>query len=191
MTRRRRPSARLEDGASPRPSDDDIHGKPGHLIRRLQQIAVAIFVAETEGFDVTPVQYAALLAIRIHPGIDQTTLVNVIAFDRSTIGAVVERLEAKKLIQRAAGAEDRRTKLLFITPQGRKLLADAATAVEAAQRTILAPLNQQERTAFMRILTKLVDSNNDHSRAPLRLPAEAENPRSAPRARAAGSAGGR
>ena len=104
--------------------DHPIYSKPGHLVRRLQQIAVAIFMAETERFNVTPVQYSALLTVELHPGIDQTTLVNIIAFDRSTIGNVVGRLESKKLIKRAAGSRDRRTKRLTITPQGRRLLRE-------------------------------------------------------------------
>ena len=45
-----------------------IYDQPGHLIRRLQQIAVALFMAETKEFDITPIQYAALLAVRLHPG---------------------------------------------------------------------------------------------------------------------------
>jgi DNA-binding MarR family transcriptional regulator len=82
-------------------ADNLIYDKPGHLIRRLQQIAVAIFMNETKAFDITPVQYAALLAIDLYPGVDQTALVNIIAFDRSTIGDVVERLIAKGLARRA------------------------------------------------------------------------------------------
>jgi MarR family transcriptional regulator, lower aerobic nicotinate degradation pathway regulator len=81
--------------------EQDIYSRPGHLIRRLQQIAVAIFMEETAEFDVTPVQYSALLAVRNHPGIDQTSLMKTIAFDRSTIGDVVKRLENKRLIRRA------------------------------------------------------------------------------------------
>src|SRR5882724_10320385 len=42
--------------------DHLIYDQPGHLIRRLQQIAVALFMAETKEFDITPIQYAALLA---------------------------------------------------------------------------------------------------------------------------------
>ena len=45
----------------------DVYVAPGHLIRRSQQIAVAIFFEEFEGYDVTPVQYAALIAIRDRP----------------------------------------------------------------------------------------------------------------------------
>jgi MarR family transcriptional regulator, lower aerobic nicotinate degradation pathway regulator len=89
----------------------DIYSRPGHLVRRLQQIAVAIFMEETAEFDVTPVQYSALLAVRNHPGIDQTSLMKIIAFDRSTIGDVVKRLENKRLIRRATSDADRRTKI--------------------------------------------------------------------------------
>ncbi len=78
----------------------DLHAMPGHLIRRAQQIAVAIFMEECAEFDLTPVQYAALAAIRENPGTDATRLSALIAFDRSTLGSVLERLEARKLVTR-------------------------------------------------------------------------------------------
>ena len=78
----------------------DLHSKPGHLIRRAQQIAVAIFMEECAGFDLTPVQYAVLVAIRENPGIDATRLSALIAFDRSTLGVVLERLEVRRLVKR-------------------------------------------------------------------------------------------
>jgi DNA-binding MarR family transcriptional regulator len=92
-----------------------LYAKPGHLIRRLQQIAVAIFMEDTEDFDITPVQYAALTAVREHPDVDVTRLSALIAFDRSTLGNVVERLEAKGRLVRCEGQSDRRIKLLRIT----------------------------------------------------------------------------
>jgi MarR family transcriptional regulator, lower aerobic nicotinate degradation pathway regulator len=147
----------------------DIYSRPGHLIRRLQQIAVAIFMAETAGFGITPVQYSALLAVRNHRGIDQTTLTEIIAYDRSTIGEVVKRLETKRLIRRAIGDKDRRTKLLYITPAGRRLLSRLKKIVDTAQDKIVGPLDDDTRATFMRIMRKLVDLNNDHSRVPLHL----------------------
>ena len=83
--------------------DPRIYDKPGHLIRRLQQISLALFMDETKAFEITPVQYAALAAIDSHPGLDQTELCHLIAIDRSTVGDVVTRLERKKLIRRTAG----------------------------------------------------------------------------------------
>lgn len=142
--------------------------RPGHLIRRLQQISFALFMDQTRKFEITPVQYSAIFAINNHPGIDQTALCNIIAFDRSTIGDVVTRLEKKKLIKRVNGPVDRRTKSLYITQSGRRLLRDIAPAVASTQRLILAPLKPGERDVFMRMLKALVQLNNEHSRAPLR-----------------------
>ena len=103
---------------------DAVYTAPGYLFRRMQQIAVAIFVEECRAFDLTPVQYAALIAIHTHPGIDATRLSAVIAFDRSTLGNVIERLEAKRLIERKPSAEDKRVKLLYLTKSGAALLRD-------------------------------------------------------------------
>ena len=149
-------------------ADNLIYDKPGHLIRRLQQIAAAIFMNETKAFDITPVQYAALLAIDLHPGVDQTALVNIIAFDRSTIGDVAERLIAKGLVRRARGTIDRRTKVLNITPAGRALLSKIEPAVQSAQKLIVAPLRPNERKLFLNMMKRLVNINNAHSRAPRR-----------------------
>src|ERR1700682_562067 len=97
---------------------DAVYAAPGYLFRRMQQIAVAIFVEECKAYDLTPVQYAALVAIHTHPGIDATRLSAVIAFDRSTLGSVIERLEAKDYIERRAGRVGERGKLLHFARQG-------------------------------------------------------------------------
>ncbi|MBV8922511.1 MarR family winged helix-turn-helix transcriptional regulator [Bradyrhizobium sp.] len=147
---------------------DAVYTKPGYLFRRMQQIAVAIFMEECREFDLTPVQYAALVAIQTHPGIDATRLSAVIAFDRSTLGSVIERLQAKGLIERAASAEDRRVKLLTITKAGAALLRDIVPAVERAQARMLQPLKAADRKTLMTLLSQLVDLNNEASRVPLR-----------------------
>jgi DNA-binding MarR family transcriptional regulator len=153
----------------PKPiGDSRLIEMPGHLIRRLHQISFALFLDQAKAFGVTPVQYAALVAINRHPGIDQTTLCNIIAFDRTTLGGVVGRLQRKKLITRVGGAQDRRTKALHITAAGQRLIRDIEPAVQATQRLILAPLAARERSAFKQMLKHLVHLNNAHSRAPWR-----------------------
>lgn len=62
---------------------------PGQLIRRAQQIAVAIFMVETADFDVTPVQFAIFNALMDDPGEDQITLSGSVGFDPATLGSVV------------------------------------------------------------------------------------------------------
>jgi MarR family transcriptional regulator, lower aerobic nicotinate degradation pathway regulator len=147
---------------------DAVYSKPGYLFRRMQQIAVAIFVEECKEFDVTPVQYAALVAIQNHPGIDATRLSAVIAFDRSTLGSVIERLEVKGQIERKAANDDKRVKLLYLTRAGAKLLRDILPAVDRAQARMLEPLKAGDRKLLMTLLAQLVDRNNEASRVPLR-----------------------
>jgi MarR family transcriptional regulator, lower aerobic nicotinate degradation pathway regulator len=147
---------------------DAVYTAPGYLFRRMQQIAVAIFMEECRSFDLTPVQYAALIAIHTHPGIDATRLSAVIAFDRSTLGNVIERLEAKKLIERKPSSEDKRVKLLYLTKAGATLLRDITPSVDRAQARMLQPLRPADRKALMALLEQLVDLNNEASRVPLR-----------------------
>jgi DNA-binding MarR family transcriptional regulator len=146
----------------------DLHGTPGHLIRRAQQIAVALFMEECAELDLTPVQYAALVAVHEHPGIDATRLSALIAFDRSTLGNVLERLETRKLIQRYASPEDKRVKLLRLSPAGIAMLARASAPVMRAQQRILAPLKPSDRERLIVLLEQLVELNNEASRAPQR-----------------------
>ncbi|MEZ5603862.1 MAG: MarR family transcriptional regulator [Burkholderiaceae bacterium] len=148
---------------------EQLNLKPGHLIRRAQQIAVAVFMEECGAFDLTPVQYAALTAIGLRPDVDATRLSQLIALDRSTTGSVLERLEAKALVVRVPSAQDRRVKRLRLSEAGQALLRQVDTAVERAQRRIVAPLRPDERKVFIRLLTQLVESNNALSRAPAAL----------------------
>src|SRR5262245_26313421 len=143
---------------------------PGHLARRFQQIAVAVFLAEVDqaGYDLTPVQYAALAAIRANPGIDQVTLAGLIAYDRTTITGVVDRLVQKGLVARRESSRDRRARELTITDEGKRTFRGITPAVEAAQLLMLRGLTEKESVELMRLLRKAIAAGNELSRAPLR-----------------------
>ena len=148
------------------PDTVDLDELPGHAIRRLHQIAVAIFLQEAEVLGLTPVQYAVLQAVANSPGLDQRTLAKSIGLDTSTTGGVVDRLEARELLQRSASPTDRRVRLLSLTEAGQALLGEAIPAMLRAQERILEPLPPVQRTEFIRMLRTLVTANNTLSRAP-------------------------
>ena len=144
----------------------DLESLPGHYIRRLQQIAVAVFLQETEAHGLTPVQYAALQTVGNAAGVDQRTLARTIGFDTSTIGGVIDRLEARGLMLRNASPQDRRVRLLTLTDAGQALLDAVVPSMRRAQERMLEPLPKRERAEFMRMLRVLVTANNELSRAP-------------------------
>lgn len=136
---------------------------PGYLIRRAQQVAVAIFMEETTAFDVTPVQFAILNALLDDPGEDQITLSGRVAFDPATFGSVIGRLEARGWVKREADPGDRRRKLLWTTPKGEGVVLKMKRAVTRAQQRIVGPLSAEESTQLAALLRKLVAG---HENAP-------------------------
>ena len=140
----------------PAPALESFSRLPGHLIRRVHQVSTAIFSEEC-GTDLTAVQYAALVAIQSHPRIDATRLSAVIYFDRSTIGDVLDRMDAKGWIVRHATASDRRVKLLTLSPAGRKVLRQAEPAIHRVQQRLLAPLTASETKTIVRLLAKVAE----------------------------------
>src|SRR4051812_47680434 len=137
----------------------DFHSMPGYLVRRTQQISTALFAEECGDYDLTAVQYAALVAIGLHPQIDATRISRLISLDRSTLGDVLERIEAKGWVVRTGSPADRRVKLLSLSTEGKKLIADVEAAVLRVQERLLGPLNPAERKTFVSLLSKLTESH--------------------------------
>ncbi|MBI3533205.1 MAG: MarR family transcriptional regulator [Burkholderiales bacterium] len=137
----------------------DYKHAPGHLIRRAHQFAYAVFMEETAAFDVTPVQFAILNALMDTPGEDQVTLAGRVAFDAATSGSVIGRLEAKGWVRREADTQDRRRKLLWVTPEGEQAVQGMKRAVARAQAKILEPLEADEQAQLIALLDKLVSGH--------------------------------
>lgn len=146
---------------------DTFHTRPGHLIRRLNQISQGLFQEEAGAFGLTSVQFAAMSLIRDVPGIDQVRLSGLIAFDKTTVVKVLDRLETRGLITRERSEADRRSNELHVTDEGAKLLKRVAPLLERSERRMVAPLNAVEQRKFMELLSRLVRLNNEYSRAPM------------------------
>lgn len=141
----------------------DLANLPGHRIRRLHQISVALFMEETQDYGITPVQFAALQAVADSPGLDQRTLARTIGFDTSTIGGVIDRLETRGLLARHADPDDRRVRLLELTSEGKKLLRDVTPAMLRAQQRMLEPLSLRQHDEFMRMMEVLLAAHQTPS----------------------------
>lgn len=130
----------------------------GHLIRRLHQQSTQVFVQRTQaaGFDLTPVQFAALDAIAAQPGTDQARVAEMIAYDRATIGGVIERLVQKGWVDRVVSERDRRARELSLTAEGQRILDALVPIVRGLQADILQALDEQERATFLRLARQAV-----------------------------------
>lgn len=147
-----------------------LFGSVAHLVRRCQQISVAIFLEECRETGLTPLQFSVLAALRVHGPLDQTKLGGVAALDRTTTAVVVRRLETRGLVSRARSPRDRRAKIVALTEAGVALYETALAAVRRVQERLVAPLSAEERTTLQDLLGRIAAANNELSRAPLRHP---------------------
>ncbi|WP_239113488.1 MarR family winged helix-turn-helix transcriptional regulator [Shimia biformata] len=132
----------------------------GHLIRRLHQKSTQVFAArmQAEGIDLTPVQFAALDAIHANPGVDQAQVATLIAYDRATIGGVIDRLEKKSLIRREVSARDRRAREVRLSQAGQEVFDRVLPVVREVQDEILSGLDAGDRALFLRLAADAVRS---------------------------------
>jgi DNA-binding MarR family transcriptional regulator len=140
----------------------DMLDMAGHLIRRLHQQSTQIFTQRTQaaGYDLTPVQFAAMGAIESNPATDQARVAELIGFDRATIGGVISRLENKGLVKRVVSSTDRRARELSLTAKGKKLLAALQPIVKDLQQDILAPLSDKDKARFIELAQQVVRSGS-------------------------------
>lgn len=130
----------------------DIHGRPGFMLKRLHQVATALFIEECRPWHMTPSQYQALVALAEHPGIDQVALGRLIGQDRSTISLVVRLLLDRGLVSRVVNTADKRRLRLAVTDEGQALLGTMQAAVQRAQARFLEALPASQRDLFVHLL---------------------------------------
>ena len=148
----RRPS----DGRSPDASADyRLEDQVGHLLRRAHQRHAAIFQDGIGALQLTPTQFAALVRIRDLTQVSQNQLGRLTAMDPATIQGVIQRLEARKLIERGPDPEDRRCTILRLTQKGETLAVEAIALARRITEATLAPLPPAERQTFLALLRKL------------------------------------
>lgn len=135
----------------------------GHMIRRMNQISTHVFAKHMQrnGVDLTPVQFAAMDAISTYPGIDQASVAAKIAYDRATIGGVIDRLEQKGYVRRTVCKRDRRAREVWLTDKGQEIFDQILPVVTALQDEVLPGLNPEERTRFMELASKAIDNASE------------------------------
>lgn len=146
----------------------NLASRPGFLIRRLHQIHVAIFLEECKEFNITPVQYSILTALR-DGELDQTGLANRVGMDLATTTQVLKRLEERGWVRRTQNLADRRQRIVSLTDTGARALRDIDTHAQRAHERTVAQLGEADRERFTAYLIELVEANNHYSRAPIKL----------------------
>jgi DNA-binding MarR family transcriptional regulator len=105
-------------------------------------------------FALRPVEFTVLTLIAENPGGSLARLARALAVTAPNISVMVDRLEARGLIQRTQSEADRRTQVLHTTAKGADLVRKATEAIVAAEKTSLG-LTPGEQAMLLELLHKV------------------------------------
>ncbi|MEL6265690.1 MAG: MarR family winged helix-turn-helix transcriptional regulator [Pseudomonadota bacterium] len=145
---------------------DRLHDRPGFLIRRLHQIHTALFAEECAGETVTPIMYSVLSALAELGPVDQTSLAQAVAIDKTNMADLLERLRKRGLIRRRTSTADRRVRIAALTEAGRALLDRIDAAVARAHRRTLEDLAPGEQAQMMAMMRRIIEAKTGSQSGP-------------------------
>ena len=139
----------------------DLNRSPSHLLHRVLQMALDLFVEEAGPGAVTQRQFAVLAAVAADEGPTQSRLVKATGIDRSTLADMVARMIDKGLLTRERSVKDARANSVGLTDLGRHTLSDMAPKVAAADSRLLAHLSAGKRDSFIKLLRDFIKSGEE------------------------------
>ena len=95
------------------------------LIWRLVQANKPRMVRLAQDLELAPMQLHALRLIEPGAEVPMRALAQSLFCDPSNVTGIVDRLESRGLIERRGSVEDRRVKILTLTPEGERIRAKA------------------------------------------------------------------
>jgi DNA-binding MarR family transcriptional regulator len=159
----------------PNEADDPaLAGEPAWDIIELLFFAYRDFVADADdvlaGYGFGRAHHRVLHFVYRHPGMKVADLLDILRITKQSLGRVLKQLIDQEFVEQKEGANDRRQRLLFVTPKGEALALQLAglqtTRIaralaelgpgshEAARRFLIAMINTESRDGVLRLMAR-------------------------------------
>lgn len=136
---------------APKPRRNDLAAMLHPLLRDLVAAELPILAAH----DVSMWGYVVLNALDRSPVRTQAALADTIGADKTRIIGILDELQQKGYIERRPDPDDRRVRLLEITPSGRDVKQAVQSDIQRGEERLLSELTAEERAVFLRVLERL------------------------------------
>lgn len=127
----------------------------GFRIRRIQNHLSRSFSSLLGDEDLRPGVFSTLALIAANPGLSQKTLAREVGFDKASIVAILDNMEARGWTRRQRSTTDRRRHHLFVTPEGQLALDRMAALARRNEAEAHATLSAEEQKTLGALLDKL------------------------------------
>lgn len=109
-----------------------------------------------EDFQLTPAQIHVLVWLGYEGALSMGLLASRAAVNEKTLTGVVDRLERDRYVERVRDAEDRRSVLVRLTPEGRELYGRLQADIQRNLDGLMDLLGTEDREALFGILSRLL-----------------------------------
>lgn len=124
----------------PRPSDETSLPRLGYLLKHAALQYAELTSTELAPLGITPQEWAALNCLDDQHERSQKEVAELLGIDRTTMVALIDRLQTQTWVERHPHPTDRRKNAVTLTPKGRTILNAGATIIDACEHQFLAVL---------------------------------------------------
>lgn len=132
-------------------SKEDLGALLARATRRLIEEEQPVLAAH----DLSMWSYIVLSRLAAAPAETQLSLATEIGYDKSRLIGLLDELERDRLLTREPDPEDRRAKIVNLTPAGRSRQAEAQRDIRRMERRLLRRLDQAEVARLRQSLSLL------------------------------------
>lgn len=151
----------VEEGFATAASTPVLAGFTGHLLRRAcvrtRQIMQGAVPPGAQ-----PRDYAILDALADSDAISQQDLAERLAINRTVMVSLIDRLEELGQVTRSRNPADRRSYVLSLTPEGKRVWEAMGPAVAKGEAELTAELSPAERRRLNELLLRLLPGLGEH-----------------------------
>jgi DNA-binding MarR family transcriptional regulator len=134
----------------------------GFYLRRLHDDYRKYFVLQAGDLDIQPREVGALFVIGLNPGLTPSQLSVALAMDGAQITAMLNLFDARGLLERRVSSVDARSRLVYLTSDGKKMLGKLRKLVGGFDRDFSGnALSDEELKQLIMLLAKLLAGLGD------------------------------
>lgn len=128
----------------------------GRYIKQLNDLLRKNANNQLRSQDLTVSQINVLMLLRDLPDRQATfkEMERILRVAQATTAGLMSRLEQKSFVETYTDPEDKRVKIVKLTPEGEKVCDQGAANMEAAENRLLSGFTEQEKDDFLRMLIK-------------------------------------
>jgi DNA-binding MarR family transcriptional regulator len=133
----------------------DIRDSLGYLVSHVRQEWITALEVELKPFDLTAAQYIVIINVGSARAETPVDLCRVMQYDTGAMTRLLDRIEAKGLIRRAAHGADRRCVVVELTEAGHELYPKLLQVVMDMNKRALKGFTRDEAALLEKLLKRV------------------------------------